>query len=235
MKHVISTLLILIATASGVAAQKPMEEKDRLAISVEKPLGIDNENAARSLQNNIMQAITLNGLSSAESRFTTLVSASLLSQNTTNTAPVMYVTELEIMAFIGDLYTGTVFGQASFTVKGVGKTPDKAYINAVQQVKARNPQLKSLILTSKDKILAYFDAEFDQIIARIDAFIKAGDYKSALIEGYAIPRASADLYNAVTERLSAIPASEKAGIDRSITDSYYFSGSREERVSIFLQ
>ena len=148
-----------------------MEEKDRLAFGVEAPSGIKYDNAVQTIRNNITQALVLNGVAAIDSRFTTVTDVVELSQDVTSTAPPMFVTELEISMFVIDLYTGTVFGQTSFSVKGIGDNEGASYMDAVRNVKARNPKLRTLITTAKDKIFSYFDAESDQIFNRIDALI----------------------------------------------------------------
>lgn len=235
-KYILTILAAACMSLAAFAQTDAMEEQNRLAVSVETPEGIKNENAAASLKNNITQALVLNGLSATESRFTTLVKVAELSKDMTSTAPVMYVTELEISLFIGDLYTGVVFGQTAFTVKGVAETEGKSYIEAIRNVKARNPKLRTMILSAKNKIMAYFDAEGDQIMNRIDALIAAGNYKAALIEINSIPRACTDLYNIATSRLAAIPASEAAKVNANDYDEilrYYYNGDRNSRIASF--
>ena len=236
MRHLLISLLAFISAVLPSTAQEVMEEKDRLAFGVEAPSGIKYDNAVQTLRNNITQALVLNGVAAIDSRFTTVTDVVELSQDVTSTAPPMFVTELEISMFVIDLYTGTVFGQTSFSVKGIGDNEGASYMDAVRNVKARNPKLRTLITTAKDKIFSYFDAESDQIFNRIDALIASGDYKSALIEAYAIPRACADLYNRVSQRIAAVPAAAASSIsvDRSLADSHYFTGSRKERIAQIL-
>lgn len=236
MKKILATILIAALSALALQAQEPMEEKERLPIGVENPSGVKYENAARTLKNNITQALVLNGVAAVESRFTTVTDIVELSKDVTDTAPAMYITELEISMFIIDLYTGTVFGQTSFTVKGIGNNEGASYMDAVRSVKSRNPKLRTLITGAKEKILAYFDAESDQIFHRIDALVASGDYKSAIIESKAIPRACADLYNKVSVKIASIPATAASGIniDSGIIDGYYFSGSRNDRIAQIL-
>lgn len=236
MKKILTAILCAAFLAMPSHAQEAMEEKDRLPIGVETPSGVKYENAAQTLRNNITQALVLNGVAAVESRFTTVTDIVELSKDVTDTAPVMYITELEISMFIIDLYTGTVFGQTSFTVKGVGDNQGASYMDAVRNVKSRNPKLRTLITGAKEKILSYFDAESDQIFNRIDALIASGDYKSAMIESRAIPRACADLYNRVSQRIATIPATavSSLNINENLVDGYYFSGSRKERIEQIL-
>ena len=57
-----------------------------------------------------------------------------------------------------------------------------------------------------------------------------------MIEANAIPRSCADLYNKVSQRIAAIPASAISGlsIDRNLVDGYFFSGSRDARINQIL-
>ncbi len=236
MKKIIATISAVLFAVFSIAAQEPMEEHDRLNIGVERPIGIKYDNAAQTLRNNLVQAFVLNGVAAVDSRFTTVTNVVELSKDVTSSAPVMYITELEMSIFVIDLYTGTIFGQTSFTIKGIGDNEGASYMDAIRNVKARNPKLRTLITSAKDKIFAYFDAESDQIFNRIDALIASGDYKAAMIEANAIPRSCAALYNKVSLRIAAIPASATAGltIDRSLMDGYYFSGSRDARIAQIL-
>lgn len=236
MKHLILFISAFMMLSFMAKAQdSPMNEEQRLEVSVETPIGIDYEPASELLKSNIQQALILNGLSSTTGRFTTITKVVQISKDVTATAPAMIVTNLNITLLIGDLYTGTLFGQCEFEVKGIGETDSKSYMDAIRKVKARNPKLRSMIVKSKEKILSYFDANREQILNRIDAHITRKDYKSALIEIYSIPKASAELYNEAGERLSKIPAEtiSSTQINSSILDEYHFNGTRAERALIF--
>ena len=164
MKKILATISAVLLAVFSASAQEPMEEQDRLNIGVERPTGVAYDNAAQTLRNNLVQAFVLNGVAAVDSRFTTVTNVVELSKDVTSSAPVMYITELEMSIFVIDLYTGTIFGQTSFTIKGVGDSEGASYMDAIRNVKARNPKLRTLITGTKDKIFAYFDAESDQII-----------------------------------------------------------------------
>lgn len=234
------TVLTLIAAFSLVVSaygQDAIEEKERLAIGVEHPIGIENENAARTLTNNITQALILNGLSATESRFTVIPKVALLSMNVTGTTPSKFVVELDVSLFLGDLYTGVLMGQTSFSVKGVGNSEGQAYINAIRNVQARNSKLKTMIITGKDKIMSYFDANGEQILGRVQAHITRTDYLSAMIEAMAIPVACADLYNKASELIAQIPYEKKKDIvvTPTIINNFFYQEPREDRITIFVK
>lgn len=217
------------------AQNQPMEEAERLAIAVAAPFGVDNENAATTLENNLMQALTLNGLSATDSRFVLVPRVALLRKDVTATAPAKHVVELEVALFIGDMYSGAIMGQSSFVVKGVGNNEGQAYIAAIRNISARNSKVKTMIVNGKNKIISYFDAEGDQILGRVQALITKGDYKSATIEAYSIPRACADLYNQASALIATIPLEKKPVVDTKIINNYYYQEPQRERVAIFVK
>jgi|SRR5574344_957077 carboxylesterase type B len=233
-KYILIISFLLIFSFGYTAKSQGMQEADRLAIAVVSPFGVDNENAATTLENNLMQALTLNGLSAMESRFVLVPRVALLKKDVTATAPAKYVVEIEIALFIGDIYTGAIMGQSSFIVKGIGNNEGQAYIAAIRNVSARNSKVKNMIINGKDKIISYFDAEGDQILGRIKAFISKEDYKSAMIEALSIPRASADLYNKASELIATIPPEKKVVITPTIINNYYYQEPYRDRVSIFV-
>lgn len=236
MKRLIITILLFAGIVANAFSQVGgMEERDRLAIGVEYPVGLDNDNMCTTLQNNITQALVLNGLSATDSRFTVITKVAVLSKDVTRTAPAMYVTELELSMYIADMYTGVIFSMATFSVKGVADSDAASVSEAVKQVKARNSNLRNLIQRGKTEIMKYFEAESEQILMRIDALIASGNYRSAIIEINSIPRAAADLYNQASVKLASIPA---AYINTPIlsSDIYrYYNTTKEERIQLILK
>lgn len=236
MKRILFSIAILLGfTFSAFAQNQPMEEADRLAIAVAEPFGVDNENAATNLVNNLMQALTLNGLSATESRFVLVPRVALLKKDVTATAPAKHVVELEVALFLGDLYSGALMSQSSFVVKGIGNNEGQAYIAAIRNISSRNSKLKTMIINGKNEIISYFDAEGDQILGRVQALIAKADYKSAIIEAYSIPRACADLYNKASELIATIPPEKRVPVTNTIVNNYYYQDSQRERVSVFIK
>ena len=135
MKKILATISAVLLAVFYASAQEPMEEQDRLNIGVERPTGVAYDNAAQTLRNNLVQAFVLNGVAAVDSRFTTVTNVVELSKDVTSSAPVMYITELEMSIFVIDLYTGTIFGQTSFTIKGVGDSEGASYMDAIRNVK----------------------------------------------------------------------------------------------------
>lgn len=147
MKRFITAITIAFAAILSLSAQ------DRLTVSVAVPEGIEHDNAAATLTSNLKQALVLNDAAADASRFVLKSKAAVLSKDVTNTAPAMFVTELEISLFITDTTSGDVMSQTSFTVKGIADSDKGSFMDAVKKVKARDPKLRNLINQAKN----YFD------------------------------------------------------------------------------
>ena len=237
MKKVFISIALVAASLLSINAQSKLSENTTLSIACETPIGIENKNAATIVENNIKQALVLNGLSATESRFTTITSAALTNKDVTATAPAKYITEMEVSIFIADLYTGVIFGQTSFNIKGVGDSDGESYIDAIQKINARNPKLRTLIKGAKESIIEYFESHSEEILGRIDSYMKAQDYKSAAYEAYAIPMVCRDLYNMASERIAYIPADILSAINPNAENiaKHFYSESRPERISSMIR
>lgn len=195
---------------SLMATAQPMGDADKLEIGVLYPQATQiSLQAGNLLQNNLLQAISLNGISATDSRFMVLPRVSIVEQTVTETAPPKFVMEIEVSLFLVDLMTQTVFNQAMISTKGIGNSADQAMLAAIRNISSRNSRLKTFIVNGKDKLLAYYDANADQIIMRTQAHIARGDYQAAMAEINYVPRASTDLFNKMSELLSGIPKAQQ--------------------------
>lgn len=144
MKKFLIPVILIISAIFNAGAQ------ERLTVSVAPPEGITHENAATTLTSNLKQALVLNDAASDKSRFVLNSKAAVISKDVTATAPVMYVTEIELSLFITDTVTGDVISQTSFTVKGIADNDKSSYMDAIKKVKARDPKLRAMISQAKE-------------------------------------------------------------------------------------
>lgn len=230
-KHIITLIIGFIISANLFA-----QEEKLLAIGAFDPFGVENENASKILTNNIIRALNLNGLAATDSRFMVISNVAELSKRTTATAPVKHIIELDVTMFMVDLYTNVSFSQAEFVVKGVGNNEAQAYINAIRTIQARNSKFKTMIVKGKEKIIDYYTQNGEQILGRIKAHIERKDYKSAIIETYAIPEAMIELYNQASELLAQIPNIEekKAEVTTISLHNYFYTEPSRERAAKFI-
>ena len=73
---------------------------------------------------------------------------------------------VEVALFIKEVDNNMVFATASKEVKGSGATRDAAVANAIAQLQVNDPVFSSFISTGKQKIIAYYQANCNNIITK---------------------------------------------------------------------
>lgn len=173
------------------------DNKQMISISAFMDVEMDIPVAAKNiLKDRMTKAILKNGLSSTEGeRFIMIAGVNELGKETTATAPVMYVVELEVTFYIGDAIAGTLFSQGSTIVKGADESESKAYLSALKKIKVTDPVFKKMIAQAKDNIVNFYDVKCDVIIAEALKQAKNQEFDLALFELSRIPNDCVDCYN----------------------------------------
>lgn len=147
---IIVAAAISILTGTVMKAQNT-ESNDNQAtvIRISEPEGLKYDNAAEILKNCLVKAAGLNRMETVEDRYSRYdyqidTKANTISINTTTTAPVKYIVELEILFTTTDTASGSIISQSSFNVKGVATSEAKAYMQAIRQVNPRSIQIKRM-------------------------------------------------------------------------------------------
>jgi len=152
--------------------------------------------AKNLLNNKLKQIITKNGIAdnSHNPRFFLAPIISVLTKEITPTAPPMNVLQLEISFYVGDAKTRSIFSETSITVKGAGKSEDKAYIAAFKNIKVKSAQFKDLIDNGKSQIIEYYNTHCDIILKDAETFASQKKYFKAIHILTTIPSVCIDCY-----------------------------------------
>ena len=157
------------------------------------------------LQNKLNNIVSQNGLGGAMGgRFIITANCNLLTKDITTTAPPMHAYTLEVTFYIGDGIDGTLFSSFSITSKGVGETPDKAYLAALKSVKTNNPEFARFIEEGKTKILEYYNTQCDFIITKAKSQATLENYDEALYQLVNIPEVCKDCFMKAQSELMGI-------------------------------
>lgn len=158
---------------------------------------IDEENCL-SMPNGICQLLTQkltsiimqNGLQSqmGQSRFVLTCIVTEESKDVLTTVPTQIAYVLNLHMFIGDGETGTKYVTQSFRVKGVGKTEEKAYRNAVKNLSSKSEAVSLFVDKGKSRILDYYENNKSQILSSINSAIASKDLERASYELFLIPQ-----------------------------------------------
>ena len=196
-------LLYLIALACAVigsayAQDVPkMDDAARIALStyMDPSSSIPN-NAKKTLKDRMQKIITKNGMGSAKNtRFIMTANVRELNLEKSETAPVIYIYNLEVNFYIGDGIDGTLFSSCSLEVNAAGDSKEKAYMAALKKIKASDPQYQAFIEEGKKRIVDYYTAKCDFIITQAQTKAKNQDFDAAIAELMQVPDVCKECYD----------------------------------------
>lgn len=185
-------MVIACLMASMTFAQdqaQTMDDAARIALSayMDPSSSIPN-NAKKTLKDRMQKIITKNGMGSAKNtRFIMTANVRELNLEKSETAPVIYIYNLEVNFYIGDGIDGTLFSSCSLEVNAAGDSKEKAYMAALKKIKATDPQYQAFIDEGKKKIVDYYTAKCDFIITQAQTKAKNQDFDAALAELMQVP------------------------------------------------
>ena len=197
-KCIIMVIACLMASMTYAQDQtQTMDDAARIALSayMDPSSSIPN-NAKKTLKDRMQKIITKNGMGAAKNtRFIMTANVRELNLEKSETAPVIYIYDLEVNLYIGDGIDGTLFSSCSLEVKAAGDSKDKAYMAALKKIKASDPQYQSFINEGKKKIVDYYTAKCDFIITKAQAKAKNQDFDAAIAELMQVPDVCKECYD----------------------------------------
>jgi len=196
--------LIIIITVLFFNSNYSQEEsneadKNRIVLSAYLPNSFENipSSARNILQRKLDNIVIKNSLAGINfsNRFILTANIDISNKNITPTAPPMYAYTFDVTFVIGDGVSGIKFSSATKTIKGVGKTEDVAFIQAVKAIKAKDDIYSSMIEEGKNKIINYFNNQCDFIIKEAQGLADQNRYEEALFKLFSVPQVSKECYD----------------------------------------
>ena len=186
--------LFTICVAALMSASMLAAETEFLPISV---YAADNTEtfpwgAKSMVENKLTQLLTRNGIAGMDGlgQFVLTVTATPLDKDIIPGPPMKISEKMEMNLYIVDAYARTIFSSTSFTVKGLGETETKCYMNAISRMPIQSDQVAKFITEGKQKILDYYNHEGPNIIKRAQYLAKQKNYEEALSIVTLIPQQS---------------------------------------------
>lgn len=142
---------------------------------------------------------TVTGIS--DTRFFIAGKFSHISDDVLAGPPKQYSVHSDLTIYVGDADSETLFGSTTLDLRGVGNSKQRALINAMRIVNENNPKLKKLLEQASEKVIAYYDANSSQILAKAKKAAAVQNYDEALYYAFSIPECCKSYGKAVNDGL----------------------------------
>ena len=189
MKKIYSICIAALMSVSMLAA-----ETEFLPISVCATDATESfpKGAKAMIENKLTQMLTKNGIAGLDylGQFVLTVTTTPLDKEVISGPPAKISEKMEMNLYIVDAYAKTIFSSTSITVRGLGETENKCYLNAISRMPLQTPQMTKFIEDGKQKIIAYYDHEGEQIIKKAMLLAKQKQYEEAMYYVALIPQQS---------------------------------------------
>ena len=189
MKKIFSIFVAALMSATMIAA-----ETEYLPISV---YALDETEsfpagAKAMIENKLTQLLTQNGIAGMDylGQFVLTVSTTPLDKDVIPGPPMKISEKMEMNLYIVDAYAKTIFSSTSMTVRGLGETENKCYLNAISHMPLQTPQMAQFIKDGKAKIIEYYDHEAEAMLKKARYLAQQKNYEEALSIVTLIPQQS---------------------------------------------
>ncbi|MCQ2346850.1 MAG: hypothetical protein MJZ92_02835 [Paludibacteraceae bacterium] len=147
------------------------------------------QTAKTQLTNKLVQVLTTNGVASSDVLGQFIISAFAVPQEKTILAgpPMQILEQIEITLYIADYTNKVIFASTTLEAKGCGTDDDRSYINAISKMNVKSDKVATFVQEGITKIVAYYDAEADNIMTKARTLAKMKKYDEALYLVTSIP------------------------------------------------
>lgn len=185
------TILLSMFTSFGLAANAqdcPLP----LSVNISELNSQLSDNALNVLENSLSRIATKTGFSSDLSlnQFILTAKVDQLDKSVLSGPPTQVVNDWGVTLYIVDSYNKTKFATEYIEVKGVGTNETKSETNAAKNINASNTKIANLMNTGKQKILEYYNANYETILNEAKKKASLKMYEDALALAMSVPECS---------------------------------------------
>mgnify|MGYP006094421273 FL=1 len=158
--------------------------------------------ASTILRNRINAAVSKAGYGGGggNPRFIIGPNVSLISQAITSTAPTQYANVYELNFMIVDVVTETIFASQTIQAKGVGFSPQKAFISALRNINLLDSVFMNFLLQGQTKAMKFFDENCANILAEAEAEARTRDFEGAYAVLNSIPSDAQECFAKIQDK-----------------------------------
>ncbi len=210
MKKILTVIMIMLLSAISVSAQSYLPGKVAFTPVFGNYTGFSDE-VCSIMEQRLTQIVVSNGLGSYSNQYVITARIFTEDKQVTSTSPAQYVVNLTIQFTALDVENNILVGEVSVPVKGVDRTENRAYINAIRQLSASNQAIRTFIRKSTDNIIQAYNRSAWNLVTQADNMAAKGDYEGALATLASIPTEIDDYakVQACSEKIYAESVSKK--------------------------
>ena len=140
------------------------------------------EGAKALMESRLTQVLTKNGIAGLDhqGQFALTAVAVPIDKDVLPGPPAKISEKMELNLFIVDIYNKTIFSSTVLTVRGLGETETRAYIDAIRRMPVQSKDLTKFVDEGKDKIVKYYDEKAPQMIKKARSLAKQKSYEEAM-------------------------------------------------------
>jgi len=113
----------------------------------------------------------------------------------------MVAQNIDVTFFIGDGIDNVLFTSLNISLMGVGTNENKAFIEALKNIKTKTNEIQKFIDDGKNKIINYYASKCDFILKNAESLVNQGKYDDAIYELFMVPPVCKDCYLKCKDKL----------------------------------
>lgn len=206
MKKMIS-IAFLAFSFSLAHAQVKLDDFGRIVLNCYLPDNLSIPAEAKSqLLSKLNQITSNNGMggSQANPRFIITANVNIGTKDIIAGPPQMIAQNLDVVLFVGDALTNTIFSNITLSVKGVGTNENKAFIEAFKNINPKNKDVTQFLEEGKKKVINYFSTNCDFIIKEAFALVKQEKHDEAIYQLSLVPDVCQECYFKCLDTLASV-------------------------------
>lgn len=180
MKRIILSALAMICMSYCFAQTAPSTLAMQVVVKdVVEPFPAAGKAQMESKLSNIL---TRNGVQSSKWQNQFFITATVVPQvKDILPGPPQQVAEvMDVVFYIGDSYNEVIFSSTTLTVKGVGTSEAKCYLNALSNIKTTSSKLTAFVEEGKTKIINYYNELAPKMLLKAQSLCSMQAFEEAI-------------------------------------------------------
>ena len=141
-----------------------------------------SSNVEATLESKMRQLVTQNGMDGGAkfSNFSIVAGITENDKEILSGLRPLTTLSLNLELFVGNNFTGEKFASTNISLRGSGRTQQKAYSAAFAKINLTNKELVSFLTNAKKKVVAYYESQLPNIIRQAESYSVKREYEEAL-------------------------------------------------------